>query len=74
MPRDPSYNTDIQKLGKIQRRAARWVMKDYNRHSSVTAMLKQLSWPELQTQRRLQTLYNHLIALSVPSYYICLEN
>ena len=26
---DPIYNSDVQKLENIQRRAARWVLKDY---------------------------------------------
>jgi len=46
---DLYYNVDVDKLEKIQRRAARWVLSDYNRTSSVTQMLDQLSWPTLQT-------------------------
>ena len=46
---DPIYNSDIHKLESIQRRAARWVLKDYDRYSSVTSMLQYLSWPDLQT-------------------------
>ena len=42
---DPYY---IDKLELIQRRAARWVLSDYNRTSSVSLMLQQLSWPTLQ--------------------------
>ena len=45
---DPYYLNDIQALEKIQRRAARWVMNDYNRCSSVTTMLHELNWPPLQ--------------------------
>ena len=72
---DPIYNNDIHKLENIQRRAARWVLKDYNRYSSVTSMLKHLSWPELQTRRkiaRLQTFYKALhndIPISLPANY-----
>ena len=47
---DPIYNSDVQKLENIQRRAARWVLKDYSRYSSVTSMLQHLSWPELKTR------------------------
>jgi len=76
---DPYYNVDIDKLEKIQRRAARWVLNDYNRTSSVTQMLDQLSWPTLQTRRkisRLQLLHKILhqdISLSIPSYYQSVE-
>ena len=50
---DPHQTGDIVELEKIQRRAARWVMNDYGRLSSVTSMLNQLSWPTLQTHRKL---------------------
>ena len=73
---DPCYQIDIQLPEKIQRRAARWVLHDYNRYSSVTSMLQHLNWPTLETRRkisRLQILHKALhksIALSVPSYYL----
>ena len=73
---DPIYISDVHKLENIQRRAARWVLKDYSRSSSVTSMLQHLSWPELKTRRkisRLQTFYNVLhnqIPLSIPSNYL----
>ena len=47
---DPYYNSDRDKLESIQRRAARWVLSDYSRTSSVSLMLHQLSWPTLQIQ------------------------
>ena len=53
---DPHQTGDIVELEKIQRRAARWVMNDYGRLSSVTSMLNQLSWPTLQTRRKLSGL------------------
>ena len=70
---DPHQTGDIVELEKIQRRAARWVMNDY---SSVTSMLNQLSWPTLQTRRklsRLQTLHKifyQQISLTIPPYYL----
>ena len=73
---DPIYNSDIHKLESIQRRAARWVLKDYDRYSSVTSMLQYLSWPDLQTRRkisRLQTFYKTLhndIPISIPANYL----
>ena len=38
----------IQILEKVQRRAARWVLSDYGRQSSITRMLTQLGWLILQ--------------------------
>ena len=37
---DPFYNVGVGKLEKIQHRAARWVLSDYSRTSSMTQMLK----------------------------------
>ena len=60
---------------KIQRRTAQWVMKDYNRCSSVTAMLHELNWPPLQLWRkinRLQMFYKIIYnqaALSIPQRF-----
>ena len=36
--------TDIQKVEAVQRRAARWVYRDYSYTSRVTAMMKDLNW------------------------------
>ena len=58
---DPYYQSDIQQLENVQHRAARWVLNDFIRYSSVTHMLHQLSWPSLQVCHkiicRLQTLF-----------------
>ena len=35
----------------IQRKAARFVFRDYSRYSSVTAMLNQLDWQSLERRR-----------------------
>ena len=73
---DPHHVGDIMELEKVQRRAARWVLNDYGRFSSVTLMLNQLSWPTLQTRRqlsRLQTLnkiFYQQLALTIPPYYL----
>ena len=53
---DPHQVGDIMKLEKVQRRAARWVLNNYSRFGSVTLMLDQLSWPTLQTRRKLSRL------------------
>ena len=44
---DPYQMNDIQALEKIQCRAFLWVIKDYDRYSSVSAMLHSLNWPSL---------------------------
>ena len=73
---DPFYVKDIQQLEKVQRRAACWVLNDYRHTSSVTLMLKQLSWPTLTLCRRisrLSILYKAIqqqLSLTIPSYYL----
>ena len=73
---DPYYNTHISTIEKIQRRAVRWTLNNYNCYSSVTTMLHDLKWPTLQYRRqraRLSLFYkslNNPIALQIPSYYI----
>jgi hypothetical protein len=49
---DPHLAKDIKHLEAVQRRAARFVCQDYGRHSSVTEMLRTLSWISLQARRR----------------------
>ena len=48
----PYTQTNINKVEKVQRRAARWVSNDYSSYSSVTQMLNTLGWGSLE-QRRL---------------------
>ena len=43
---------DINKLENIQRRSARFVKGDYRTTSSVTQMLQELGWQDLQSRRR----------------------
>jgi hypothetical protein len=71
---DPYTKFNINKLEKCQRRAARFVIGDYSRESSVTSMLKELKWPTLQ-QRRTNTkvvmmyrIVHHLIAIPSQMY------
>ena len=76
---DPHYHNATMQLEKVQRRAARWVLNDYDRYSSVTAMLHQLSWQSLKSRRRisrLQTLFKIIhfdYPLSIPSYFLPME-
>ena len=48
----PHTQKDIQCVESVQRRAARFVHKDYSRHSSVTSMLQSLEWPDLESRRK----------------------
>ena len=43
---------DIDKLNNIQRAAARFVTNNYQRKSSVTALIQDLGWTDLQTRRK----------------------
>ena len=73
---DPYQLNNICALEKIQRRAARWVMNDYNRYSSVSDMLHNLNWQSLQLRRRISRLWmfykavHHLTALSIPQCFL----
>ena len=49
---DPYLIKDIAQLESVQRRGARFVMKDHRRRSSVTTMLGTLEWDSLQEQRK----------------------
>jgi len=48
----PRLAMDINKLENIQRRSARFVKGDYRTTSSVTQMLQELGWQDLQSRRR----------------------
>ena len=71
---DPYRQGDVDKLNKIQRAAARFVTNNYQRKSSVTALIQDLGWTDLQTRRknfRLTSLYkllNGLIPVPVSDF------
>jgi len=48
---DPHTQRNIQKIEKVQRGAARFVVGDYQRTSSVSDMISALNWPSLQVRR-----------------------
>ena len=48
---DPHEKGDTAFLEKVQRRAARFVMGDYKRESSVTSMIRNIGWQSLQERR-----------------------
>ncbi len=49
---DPHLIKDVNRLEMVQRRAARFVKNDYVYDSSVTTMLKELGWQDLQSRRK----------------------
>ena len=49
---DPYYEEDIQKLERVQRKAARFCAGNYNLDASVTEMLQELNWETLATRRK----------------------
>ena len=66
----------IYGIEKIQRRAARWTLSDFNRYSSVSNMLAQLQWSSLEKQHsdsRLCMFYRILhdpdIPIEIPHYF-----
>ena len=48
----PWQRTDVQSLEKINRRATRFVTSIYHHTSSVSSMIDQLGWQDLETRRR----------------------
>ena len=72
----PHAKSGIDKLERVQRRAARWVSNDYSYQSSVTTMLNNLKWRSLQHRRddaRLVLFYkiiHGLVAFPMPPYII----
>ena len=71
---DPYRQGSINKLERVQRKAARFCIGDYKRDSSVSQMLKDLEWDTLETRRernRLTMLYkiqNSLVGINKESY------
>lgn len=71
---DPYKACNIDKLEMVQRKAARFICKDYRRTTSVTALLQQLGFTTLKERRRDSRLklfhksVNKLVALPVPDF------
>ena len=72
----PYTKENINKIEKVQRRAARWVSNDYSTYSSVTDMLSNLGLWSLENRRidaRRTTFCNivyGLVAILLPSYFV----
>ena len=68
--------SDSNKLESVQRRAARWITRDYRYTSSVSAMLQDLNWRTLGQRRidsRLVLLYKvtyDLVAIPATDYLV----
>ncbi len=66
---DPYQQDHKNRLEAVQRRAARFICKDYRRKSSVSSMISKLGWKSLEERRaisRLTLLYksiNHIVAV-----------
>ena len=66
---DPHLQKDIQSIEKVQRKGARFIVSDYRRESSVTAMLQKLDLQPLWERRRearltmLYKMINGLVAI-----------
>ena len=78
---DPHLEKDTQQLEAIQRRAARFVVQDFSRYSSVKSYLNDLKWAPLKDRRRdirLTFLFKivtgnilyHIISCHVMSYHV----
>ena len=60
----PSTAIDLQKVEAANRRAARWVYRNYRYPSGVTAMMMDLNWRPLDQRR----IYNRLTMLYKDTY------
>ena len=48
----PYYQCNIHQVETVQRRAARYVMNNFNSHASVSEMIATLGWPTLEKRRK----------------------
>jgi len=77
---DPYSKQDSNKLEKIQRSAARWILSSYSRKTSVTALLHRLQLESLAERRRVQRLafmykiLNDLVAVPPASVDLVLSS
>ena len=73
---DPYTQKNIRKVEMVQRRFARFAMKDFRRTSSVTDMLTQLQWTSLEERRAQQkvcmvySIVHNLIDIPPNTYFI----
>ena len=71
---DPYQQKHIDQVERVQRKAIRYVMTNYDRKASVTAMRENLEWPTLQKRRCVDRLtmfhkmMNNQSAVKMPDY------
>ena len=71
---DPSTKNGINKVEAVQRRAVRFCHNDYRQTSSVTSMIQNLGWEELQHRRKqyktimMYRILNDLINIPTENY------
>ena len=71
----PHTKKDITRVESIQRRAARFVLQNYHRRESVSAMMQQLQWKSLEWRRQAASLVmlykiQHNIVAINPALYL----
>ena len=70
----PHTKDKTHKVEMVQRRAARWTLRDYARTTSVTSLQSQLNWQTLEDRRSVARLcffykiVNGLVAVPLPDY------
>ena len=62
---DPHTKEQTHKIEIVQRRAARWTMKDWNRTTSVISLLHQLDWQTLEDGPSVVRLFYKIVHDSV---------
>ena len=71
---DPVSKSNIAKVESVQKHAARFCYNDYRRTSSVTSMLQELGWEDLQSrleQNKVAMMYrtvNNLVEIPADQY------
>ena len=70
----PFTQSNIDKIEKVQRKAARFVFNDYYRYSSITNMLNCLKWESLEHRRTKSTIImfykiiNNIVSVDISNY------
>ncbi len=77
---NPSTKTDIARVEQVQRNAARFVGKVYERKAEITKLVQDLGWQTLESRRRqiavttLHKIVQHLVGISLPTYITTAPN
>ena len=71
---DPYTKTNSAKVEAVQRRVARFCFNDYRQTSSVSSMMQDLGWEQLQTRRQqnktvmMYRIVNNLVEIPISQY------